>query len=80
MAQDTGDPHYTAAADTLAAHLLDDFDADAPFGYRFPHPRADRPLDRPGFLDGAAGVALALHTYATDRPPRTPWDAALLLA
>lgn len=80
MAADTGDAHYEAAAETLAAHLLADFDTDAPFGYRFPHPRAERPLDRPGFLDGAAGVALALHAYAVDRPPRTLWDAALLLA
>lgn len=80
MAMDTNDPHYVTAADALAAQLLADFDETAPFGYRFPHPRSDRPLDRPGFLDGAAGVALALHTYATNRPPRTPWDAALLLA
>ncbi|WP_405743225.1 lanthionine synthetase C family protein [Streptomyces sp. NBC_01525] len=33
----------------------------------------------PGLLTGAAGIALALHAYATDAPPRTPWDAAFLL-
>ncbi|MFF9482808.1 lanthionine synthetase C family protein [Streptomyces sp. NPDC014733] len=33
----------------------------------------------PGLLGGAAGIALALHAYATDAPPRTSWDAAVLL-
>lgn len=33
----------------------------------------------PGLLTGAAGIALALHAYATDAPPRTSWDAAFLL-
>lgn len=31
------------------------------------------------FLDGHAGVALALHTAGTDTAPRTHWDACLLL-
>ncbi|RLU80170.1 lanthionine synthetase [Streptomyces griseocarneus] len=33
----------------------------------------------PGLLDGAAGIALALLTPATNTPPRTAWDACLLL-
>lgn len=33
----------------------------------------------PGLLDGAAGIALALLVPATDTPPRTAWDACLLL-
>ncbi|WP_372412420.1 lanthionine synthetase C family protein [Streptomyces luteireticuli] len=32
-----------------------------------------------GLLDGAAGIALALLTPATGTPPRTAWDACLLL-
>ncbi|WP_322768488.1 lanthionine synthetase C family protein [Frankia sp. Cr1] len=32
------------------------------------------------FLDGHAGVALALHTAGTDTAPRTGWDGCLLLA
>lgn len=32
------------------------------------------------FLDGSAGVALALHTAATDTAPRSGWDRCLLLA
>ncbi len=34
----------------------------------------------PGFLDGAAGVALAVLAPATARLPRTAWDACLLIA
>jgi hypothetical protein len=34
----------------------------------------------PGFLDGAAGIALALHAPASGVPPTTPWDSCLLLA
>ncbi|MFE9687156.1 lanthionine synthetase C family protein [Streptomyces sp. NPDC006285] len=34
----------------------------------------------PGFLDGAAGIALALLASATTTPPRTAWDACLLIA
>jgi hypothetical protein len=33
----------------------------------------------PGFLDGAAGISLALLAPATT-PPRTAWDACLLIA
>lgn len=31
------------------------------------------------FLDGHAGVALALHTAGTDTAPLTGWDACLLV-
>ncbi|MFB7270637.1 lanthionine synthetase C family protein [Streptomyces sp. NPDC056244] len=34
----------------------------------------------PGFLDGAAGIALALLAPATTTPPRTAWDTCLLIA
>ncbi|MET9218594.1 lanthionine synthetase C family protein [Streptomyces sp. NPDC003300] len=34
----------------------------------------------PGFLDGAAGVALALIAPATASPPLSTWDSCLLLA
>jgi hypothetical protein len=33
-----------------------------------------------GFLNGAAGIALALLVPATEAPPRTSWDACLLIA
>ncbi|MBV9026212.1 MAG: lanthionine synthetase C family protein [Streptomycetaceae bacterium] len=34
----------------------------------------------PGFLDGTAGIALALQTSATAVPPQSAWDACLLIA
>ncbi|MCF2531153.1 lanthionine synthetase C family protein [Yinghuangia soli] len=40
------------------------------------------PSDRPGdigFLDGAAGVALAMHSVAAATPPISGWDACLLI-
>ncbi|GHF39991.1 lanthionine synthetase C family protein [Streptomyces morookaense] len=74
------DPELSTLATTLAERLLDQYDPAAPFGFRtdlgLPHGRQDEP----GFLLGAAGNALALHTYATGRPPASGWDMALLLA
>ncbi|MEU6718917.1 lanthionine synthetase C family protein [Nonomuraea sp. NPDC046802] len=80
MAHDSADPSYHAIADTLAARVVDGFDPEAPFGYRYRHTLAARDLDRPGFLEGAAGIALALHTYATGDLPATSWDSALLVS
>nr|WP_202512339.1 lanthionine synthetase C family protein [Streptomyces sp. SID3343] len=34
----------------------------------------------PGFLDGAAGISLALLAPATSTPPRSGWDTCLLIA
>ncbi|MGX9886578.1 lanthionine synthetase C family protein [Streptomyces sp. NPDC002276] len=34
----------------------------------------------PGFLDGAAGIALAVLAPGTAAPPRSAWDACLLIA
>jgi class I lanthipeptide synthase len=34
----------------------------------------------PGFLNGAAGIALALQMPATAVPPHCAWDACLLIA
>jgi hypothetical protein len=34
----------------------------------------------PGFLDGAAGTALALHATAADTAPISGWDACLLIS
>ncbi|MGI5353026.1 lanthionine synthetase C family protein [Streptomyces sp. CA-250714] len=34
----------------------------------------------PGFLNGAAGIALALLASATAEPPRSAWDTCLLIA
>jgi lantibiotic biosynthesis protein len=79
MFRDTGEPRYAAAVDLLAGKVVDAFDPQTPFGYRYTHPSLDIGMERPGFLEGAAGIALALNSYATGTLPATNWDAALLL-
>ncbi|MFD6185086.1 lanthionine synthetase C family protein [Streptomyces goshikiensis] len=79
-ARDSGDPELAERVPQLAARLLELVDETAPYGF------AAAPGERPpeehpgGFLTGAAGAALALHTFATDAEPATRWDRALLLA
>ncbi|UBU09018.1 lanthionine synthetase C family protein [Nonomuraea gerenzanensis] len=80
MAHDSPGSGYDAVADELAARVVAGHEPEAPFGFRYRHALAARPLDRPGFLEGAAGIALALHTYATGVAPRTAWDSALLVS
>lgn len=76
---DSGDPAVIGAAPRLVARILDRYDPAAPFGFR-----ADRPgigsVDVAGFLEGAAGIALALHSYVSGIRPVTGWDGALLVA
>jgi hypothetical protein len=79
MLRDTGEPRYAAAADLLAGRVIDAFAPETPFGYRYTHPSLTIGMERPGFLEGAAGIALALNSYATGTLPATNWDAALLL-
>ncbi|WP_053922337.1 lanthionine synthetase C family protein [Streptomyces chattanoogensis] len=85
MASDTGDPELWQAAGRLAHELAQDFDPKTAFGYRFPLlPTPGAPgVDEPGLLQGAAGVALALISYADARrgnlPDTCTWDTALLM-
>ncbi|UNZ21267.1 lanthionine synthetase C family protein [Streptomyces sp. 891-h] len=67
------------ATDEVAERLLRGYVPESPFGYRYYQPAADLYLDMPGFLDGAAGIALSLHAYATDSLPASGWDTLLLL-
>ncbi|GLZ35616.1 hypothetical protein Lesp02_78030 [Lentzea sp. NBRC 105346] len=62
--------------DALAVLLLDAFEPESPFGYRYTY-RAD-PQDRAGFLEGVAGIALALLRYARGSTA-TSWPTCLLL-
>ncbi|MGC4943924.1 lanthionine synthetase C family protein [Kribbella sp. DT2] len=64
----------------LAGRLVESFDPGTPFGYRYYQPMADLWLDLPGLMEGAAGVALALDSYARDADPVTGWDSLLLLS
>ncbi|MFE7121496.1 lanthionine synthetase C family protein [Streptomyces sp. NPDC057654] len=81
MARDSRDKRLLAHLPRLAEQILDAHAPELPLGYRY----ADTPPGlwaphRAGFLEGTAGIALSLHTYASGGTPRTPWDAALLLS
>lgn len=80
MAADSGATDLSEAAGGLARRVVGCFDPDAPFGFRYAAGAgAVVAPDRAGFLEGAAGIALALHGYTSDEPSTTGWDTALLL-
>lgn len=83
VARDSADPHLTARLPRLLAPILDAYDPELPFGFRYERPKLQAGLlqapHRASFLEGAAGIALALHAYASGGVTAAPWDAALLL-
>ena len=80
MARDCTDPDLRAglAVDALIEEVLAQYDPSAPFGFRYTAQHAIVAPDRPGFLEGAAGIALVLTGHAVAASPSTGWDAALL--
>lgn len=83
MARDCTDPgrrlRLAAAAERLAEQLVAGFEATSTFGYRYTARGVVVAPDRPSFLEGAAGVALALAAHTRPGPPATGWDAVLLV-
>jgi hypothetical protein len=87
IARDSGDPLLTARASELAQTVAALFDPAHRFGYQYVLPPESGTVvpDRPGFLEGAAGVALALQEYATTgttdsrEPGALSWSALLML-
>jgi hypothetical protein len=84
IAHESADQRLIKWLPDLARPILSAYEAELPFGFEY-----KRSLRQPGwrvaphqagFLKGAAGIALALHTYATDKEPFRNWDAALLLS
>lgn len=71
--RESGSPRLLAAADRLAARVVDAHEPDSAFGFR-----ARGTDDTAGFLEGAAGTALALLGWLG--APASGWDAALLVA
>lgn len=69
-----------AVADAAAAAVRGAFGPSRPFG--FAHHEDGRQHNVPGFLTGAAGVALALaeHAHLPAAPVNTRWDALLLVS
>ncbi len=73
---DTGDERFAHHARALLDRLLVLYEPDSAYGYReHGHPRNP---DNPGFVDGAAGVAMTLLAASTDVAP--DWDRMLLIA
>ncbi|MEV7596330.1 lanthionine synthetase C family protein [Kitasatospora sp. NPDC089797] len=101
VARDSGDARLAARLPGLVGEVLASYDGAVAFGFPTPpvggrgggtrareqDPARERGPDRAGFLEGAAGVALALLAQcgSTDDGEghgdgELPWDAALLLA
>lgn len=79
-----GDDSTTAVSLEVSLHdaaerTLRLLDPSATFGVQMPHPESGTPLDLPGLLEGAAGIALALLAFGRDEAPTTQWDTLLLL-
>lgn len=80
MAADTSDPGLRAATDRMARNVIARHDPDSVFGFQARWSGPDGPVsDDPGLLCGAAGTALALHTYAVHARTKTPWGSAFLV-
>jgi lantibiotic biosynthesis protein len=82
LGQATGDPELRQTARSWFRHALDVARPGSGFGgysaWRFTHEATGRWEDEPGFLEGAAGVGLALLAAAT--PIEPAWDRLLLLS
>jgi lantibiotic biosynthesis protein len=77
FAHDTGFPAFSEAGGELVDQLLAAYEPERPLGYASLEP-GPNPVDRPGLLDGAPGVAMVLLAAATDIEPS--WDRIFLLS
>jgi hypothetical protein len=77
FAHDTGLKVFREAAASLVEELLSLYDNSALLGFRSVG-GGGRSIDRPGLLDGAAGVVMTLLAASTEILPT--WDRMFLLA
>jgi hypothetical protein len=77
FANETASPEFSHAANRTLERLIALFSENAIFGYR-DHDHEEGLIDRPGLLEGAAGVALVLLASASDQEP--DWDRIFLLS
>ncbi len=77
FATETGSPLFVEESGKLVDQLLGSFQPDAPLGFRNIEWRNNQ-TDQPGFLDGAAGVAIVLLAAATGVDP--VWDRVFLIS
>ncbi|MBZ4323278.1 lanthionine synthetase C family protein [Streptomyces huiliensis] len=73
------DARIPAVRDELAALTLAHYREDHRFGFRTAMTGSPLGADVPGFLEGAAGTALALDAYANGARAHAGWDMALLV-
>ncbi|MEV0440376.1 lanthionine synthetase C family protein [Streptomyces spectabilis] len=79
MAEDSGNRELAARVPWLVGRVTDAFSAESEFGFPYASGGSGPVYDWPGFLMGAAGVALALDGYARDGEDHNGWDRVLLL-
>jgi hypothetical protein len=77
FARESSLPVLQDAATALAGALADAYRPERTVGYVSLEPGGNE-VDRPGLLDGAAGVAMVLLAAATDITPA--WDRVFLLS
>ena len=77
FAADTGLESFADGARALCEQILDEYDPDALVGFRDLEPGGVR-VDRPGLLDGAAGLVLALLAASSHAEP--VWDRLFMLS
>jgi lantibiotic modifying enzyme len=77
FANETGLQVFTDAARELCNQLLASYAPERRLGFAALEPRGN-PVDQPGLLDGAPGVAMALLAATTEIEPQ--WDRAFLLS
>ncbi|GHI39957.1 lanthionine synthetase C family protein [Streptomyces violascens] len=83
MARDSSDPRIAGQLPRLANALQAAHCPDLSFGYSYERPYFGPGIrnapHRAGFLEGSAGIALALNAYLNNGPT-CPWNTALLVA
>lgn len=67
-----------AAQERLAGALVEQYDGDSTYGFPDPSSQSPAGADSAGLLEGSAGIALALASFA-GRVHVPSWDAILLL-
>ncbi|GCE00540.1 lanthionine synthetase C family protein [Embleya hyalina] len=79
LGEHVDDPRLPLVRDELAALILDRYHEEYRFGYRSAMTNVPEGADVPSFMEGAAGIALALDAYAEGRA-RAGWDRVLMVA
>ncbi|SEC21090.1 Lanthionine synthetase C-like protein [Streptomyces sp. 2131.1] len=78
---DSSRHHVDEVRDTIAEMIVESFAPDTRYGYQVGMLAGQSGGDYPGLLEGAAGIALALDSYAEcSTTSKNTWDAAFLMS